>query len=208
MIVYKEMSRSQLHECAVIAAKAFYDYEYFSIYIPEDKKRQRFLDQLLKCEFKANEGLDSVKFLVSMEDDKILAVAQLCSPDFVKPSDWTYIKAGWLKVVSKGGSKSVAAWQDMEKEASAPCHSCNGKTWYISLLTVDKSTEGKGVGSRFLSECIIPFVKEQGAESLCLFTNSEINRKFYLKNGFEEFDEKHFVYNGESIGSWSYLMKF
>ena len=208
MIVYEEMDKKQMLECAAIAAKAFYDYEYFGIYITDDEKRKRFLDELIKCEFKANVNLDDVKFLIAREDDKILAIVQLCAPDFETPSDWTYIKSGWLKVLFKGGLKAVNAWHEMELKASAPCHLRNkGKTWYISLLTVNKSAEGRGIGSKFINECIIPYIKERGAEALCLFTNSEINRKFYEKNGLSVFDEKHFSYNGKSIGSWSYLME-
>ena len=99
------------------------------------------------------------------------------------------------------------AWQDMEKEASAPCHELPGKNWYLSLLTVAKAAEGKQVGSRFLNECLIPYVKEAGAETFSLFTNSELNCRFYEKNGFTLFDEKRFERDGKSVGNWSYVMK-
>ena len=57
-------------------------------------------------------------------------------------------------------------------------------------------------------EWIIPYAKERGAETLSLFTNSELNKKFYVKNGFSEFDEKQFRHEGKTIGSWSYVMRF
>ena len=66
----------------------------------------------------------------------------------------------------------------MEKIASAPCHELTGKNWYLSLFTVAKSAEGKGIGSRFLNECLIPYVKDAGGETFSLFTNSEINCSF------------------------------
>lgn len=52
--------------------------------------------------------------------------------------------------------------------------------------------QGKGRGSSFINEYLLPFVRERGAETLSLFKNSEINREFYAKNGFEEFDAKEF----------------
>ena len=55
-----------------------------------------------------------------------------------------------------------------------------------------------------MQESILPYVRVQGGKSLCLFTNSEINRQFYQKNGFEEFHEQSFTYKGRTIGSWSY----
>ena len=95
----------------------------------------------------------------------------------------------------------------MEKQASAPCHGLVGNIWYLSLLIVAKDREGKGIGSRFLNECIIPRVQDAGGESLSLFTNTELNRKFYEKNGFILFDERRFEYGGKNIGSWSYAQK-
>lgn len=74
----------------------------------------------------------------------------------------------------------------------------------MNLLTVAKGYEGKGIGSRFLNEGLIPRIKKHGAETLALFTNSERNCQFYEKNGFTLFDERQFEYNGKSIGSWYY----
>ena len=45
-----------------------------------------------------------------------------------------------------------------------------------------------------MQEGIIPYVKEHGGKKLCLYTNSEINCRFYKKNGFEEFDSPTFSY--------------
>jgi GNAT superfamily N-acetyltransferase len=208
MLEYTAMDPREWKATALIAAEAFYGYEYFSIYIPDNERRKRFLRSLIKCEFKANRSLETVTFFTAKGNGKTVAVAQLCSPEFKKPDDMTYVRSGWFGVVFRGGSKSVNAWNDMEKVASAPCHELPGDSWYLSLLTVASDCEGKGIGSRFLNECIIPYVKEHGAQTLSLFTNSEINRKFYVKNGFEEFDEKHFTYDGKTIGSWSYIMRF
>ena len=207
MLAYKKMSREELKTCASLAAEAFCDYEYFSIYIPDDRRRKRCLDAMIKTEFLANWEKPEVTFFTASEDGRPVAVAQLCAPDFKKPSDAAYIRSGWLGVMRKGGFRQVNAWNDMEKIASAPCHALTGRNWYLSLLTVAKSDEGRGVGSRFLNECLIPYVKDAGGETFSLFTNSETNRRFYEKNGFSLFDEKQFEYGGKTIGSWSYAMK-
>ena len=206
MTVYKKMAREELNECSLLAAEAFYDYEYFVIYIPDDQRRKRFLDTLLQLEFRANYGKPGVVFMTARENDRIAAVAQLCAPDFKKPSDAEYIRRGWVRVLFTGGIRHVNAWQTMEMQASAPCHELAGKNWYLSLLTVAKAEEGTGIGSRFLNDFLIPYVKNAGGETLSLFTNSEINRRFYESHNFS-LDEKHFEYGGRSIGSWSYVMK-
>ena len=207
MITFDTMKRSELKECAALAARSFYQYDYFSIWFPKENKRKRFLDALVECEFKANSELDTVRFITAKDGDKIIAIAQLCAPNFQKPSDITYIVSGWLKAQFRGGTKAVNAWRKMEEKASAPCHSLSGKNWYLSLLSVHSGVQGKGIGSRFLKEYLIPFVEQNGGETLSLFTNSEINRSFYQKNGFEEFDEKVFSFNGKILGSWSYIKK-
>ena len=206
-LAYGKMTREELDPCALLAAEAFYDYAYFSIYIPDDTRRKRCLDAMIRTEFRANWKNPEVTFFTASEDGRPVAVAQLCAPDFKKPSDAAYISSGWLGVMRKGGFRQVNAWNDMEKLASAPCHALAGKNWYLSLLTVAKSDEGRGVGSRFLNECLIPYARDAGGETFSLFTNSEANRRFYEKNGFSLFDEKRFEYGGKRIGSWSYAMK-
>ena len=95
----------------------------------------------------------------------------------------------------------------MDSTAGIPCHTLQKGAWYLSSYLVNTSMQGEGIGSRFLQECIIPFVKKKGGKKLCLFTNSEINRKFYRKNGFKEFHKQVFRYRGKSLGSWSYVME-
>ncbi len=207
MLAYRRMTREELDSRALLAAEAFYNYEYFSIYIPDDARRRQCLNAMIKTEFRANWNNPEVTFFTALEDGSPVAVAQLCSPDFKKPSDVAYIRCGWLGVMRKGGIRQVNAWNDMEKLASAPCHTIPGKNWYLSLLTVARTDEGKGIGSRFLDEFLIPYAKEAGGETFSLFTNSESNRRFYEKNGFDLFDEKRFEYGGKTIGSWSYSMK-
>ncbi len=46
--------------------------------------------------------------------------------------------------------------------------------------------------------------ERQAAARLCLFTNAQINRRFYEKNGFTEFDERFFDHDRARIDSWSY----
>ena len=208
LLTYQKMTEKERSFCALLAAEAFYDYDYFSIYVPALKQRKKFLDRMIQCEFKANWKKPEVVFLTAKENGRTIAVAQLCSPDFTKPSDAEYLRAGWFSVLLGGGIKQVNAWQKIEKQASAPCHELKGRNWYLSLFTVARSESGKGIGSRFLQEKIIPFVREAGAETLSLFTNSESNCRFYEKNGFVRFDEKRFESSGKVLGSWSYRMEF
>jgi hypothetical protein len=57
-----------------------------------------------------------------------------------------------------------------------------------------------------LHDCIIPYIEKRGGGLLTLITNTEKNRLFYKKNGFEEFDEMIIRRNGKELGNWSYRM--
>ena len=205
MLTFERMREDETGICVDLAAHAFADYEYFSVYVPNDRKRMRFLLAMLQSEFRANRSLANL--FTAKEDGKVVAVAMLCDPDYKKPTDMDYMKAGFGKVFLRGGIRNVSAWNAMEAKALTPCRGLTGNTWYLNLLTVDSVLEGRGIGSKMMQEFLIPYVRDHGGATLCLFTNSEINRKFYLKNCFEEFHAEHFSYRGKSIGSWSYRFK-
>ena len=202
MLTFEKMRPEERDTCAALAARAFEDYEYFTYYIPNKQRRTRFLSTMLEIEVRINDG--PADFFTAKEDRKILAVAMLCPPEYKKPSDMAYMRAGFGKCFLQGGIRDVAAWNAMGGKAGQPSHSLGGHTWYLNLLTVEPTRKGQGLGSRMLRECILPYVKEHGGETLCLFTNSEINRTFYQKNGFEEFDQRYFNCKVKKLGSWSY----
>ena len=202
MLIYEKMRPEERGACAALAARAFGDYDYFTYYIPDDQRRTRFLSTMLEIEVRINDG--PADFLAAKDDGEIVAVAMLCPPAYKKHSDVAYMRAGFGKCFLQGGIRDVAAWNDMEGKAGEPCHSLGGQTWYLNLLTVESNQKGRGLGSHMLQECILPYVKEHGGETLCLFTNSEANRNFYRKNGFEEFDQRFFNRKGKQLGSWSY----
>jgi ribosomal protein S18 acetylase RimI-like enzyme len=66
-----------------------------------------------------------------------------------------------------------------------------GGVSYCPWLGTVQNLRKKGIGSRLLSEWE-KRVREEGGHKLILLTQSEKNRKFYLKNGFrnEGFEEK------------------
>ena len=152
MLTFEKMHPDERGVCASLAAQAFEDYEYFTDYIPNDRRRKRFLNALMKIEVRINDG--PADFFTAKEDGRIVAVAMLCSPEYKKPSDMAYMRAGFGMCFLLGGIRDVAAWNEMEGKAGEPCHRPGGKTWYLNLLTVGPNRKGQGIGSRMLRECI------------------------------------------------------
>lgn len=134
MLEFRKMREDELNDCAMLAAEAFYSYEYFSTYVAEETRRERFLNALIQCEFKANIRNSAVNFITARKNGKIVAVAQLCMPDFKKPSGMRYLTSGYFGAVWTGGIRAVTAWLKMEEKASAPCHELPGRNWYLSIL--------------------------------------------------------------------------
>ena len=67
---------------------------------------------------------------------------------------------------------------------------------------MDPGVQGIGLGSRFL-EYWTDYVRERGGRQIVFFTNSRKNLDFYLKRGYEVFDEREIEYDGHRMGSWS-----
>ena len=153
---YELMKPEETRTCVRIAAKAFGNYDFFSVYIPSKWKRPWFLRSMLGTEYRVNQGL--VHYLTAREDGKIVAVAIVRDPNYQMPDTKAYIKAGFWKNLVIGGVKNVAAWFEMDEQAGKPCQALGGNTWCLHLLAVDISCEGKGIGSRMLQEYIIPYV--------------------------------------------------
>jgi len=77
--------------------------------------------------------------------------------------------------------------------------------WNLECIAVGKKYHGQGIGSRFIQDCIIPFVKKEGAKCITLITNEEKNTHFYKKNGFElTIDEQKLTFNNKPLTNWSF----
>ena len=207
MLEYRKMKKNELDRCARLSAKAFHDYEYFSVYINNPKRRHRFVDILLRCDFKLKVDDPTAEIYTVRNNGRLVAVAQLCRPGFRKPSDMRYITSGFLRALFAGGIRDVIAWLKMDTEASDPFHELPDKCWYLNILSVSPSCQGKGIGSHFLQDFLFPYVRAAGCEYLYLYTNASNNCRFYEKNGFYLFDKKTFEYKGRKLGNWSYRIK-
>ena len=200
---FGHLKRKELRQAAELAARAFSDYEYFTNWFPDKEERARVEIAIIWCSYKTNFG--RVHQLSAKLDGKVVATAELNAPDYKDPSVLSYILHGWLKVYKAAGIKRVNDWIAMDAAVSQPCHDYQ-KTgpgiWYVSSLTVDPAMQGIGLGSR-LVDYYENYIREHGGRQVVLVTNSEKNLNFYLKRGYELFDEGMFEYNDHKMGNWS-----
>jgi sensor histidine kinase YesM len=109
---FERLRKAEISQAAELAARSFLDYAYFSIFVPNEKRRFRFLNTMLSVEFSVND--DRAELWAAKEDEKIVTVAMLCSPAYHKPTDSQYMKAGFWKVFLAGGIKAVSDWNAMD----------------------------------------------------------------------------------------------
>ena len=197
------INRKELRQAAELAAGAFSDYEYFTNWFPDDEERARVEISIIWHAYKTN--FKRVHQLSAKLEGKIVATAELNAPDFKDPSVLSYILHGWLNVYRAADKKRIEDWIAMDAAAGEPCHDYQ-KTgpdiWYVSSLSVDPVMQGTGLGTRLLEYCE-NYIRERGGKQVVLVTNSQKNLNFYLKRGYELFDERVFEYNGNKMGSWS-----
>lgn len=203
-ITFSKMEQNEWKKCGNLSARAFQDYVYLTNYFSDETRRRTFLEYATSLEIKLN--YDNAGLFTAKSGGNILAMAILYPPKVKRVPVMTYLRAGMLKGIIKSGIKDSVAWIDMDSKASMPCHSREGRSWYLSTLAVEPKVQRQGIGSRFMSECIIPYVSEKNGDEICLVTNSEENTKFYEKLGFELFDYREFKYRGNTTVSWSYRM--
>ena len=197
------LNRKELRQAAELAARAFSDYEYFTNWFPDPKERAKVEIAIIWCSYKTN--FSSAPQLTAKLDGKIVATAELNAPDHKAPSVLSYILHGWLKVYMAAGLKRVNDWIAMDAAASQPCHDYQKTApgvWYLSSLSTDPSMQGIGLVTK-LMEYYEDYIREHGGKQVVLVTNSQRNLNFYLKRGYEVFDEQVFEYNDHKMGSWS-----
>ena len=203
-ITFMKTEQSEWKKCGNLSARAFQDYEYFTNYFSDETRRRTFLEYATAIDIKIN--YDNITLFTARSGEDILAIAILFPPEVDRVPVSTYLREGMFKAIIKSGIRDSIAWINMDSKASEPCNGRPGKSWFLGTLAVEPKVQRQGIGRRFMSECVIPYVREQGGDELCFITNSQGNTIFYEKLGFELFDYREFQYKGNTTQSWSYCM--
>lgn len=203
MIEYREAKPTDQAAIVALLTISFMDYAYYKLYVDQEAKRQKFVRviQELCVTTSMRKGYP---MLVGLIDDEICSVAILVPPKAPKVTLIDYILAGGLKLLYHGGIKQTAGFLGMLEESNSVCHSTYPDAWFLELFAVSNRCQGQGVGSKMLNEFVMPYIASQGGGTLTFITNSEVNRRFYKKNGFIEFHAGEIHRRGKILYNWSY----
>ncbi|MCR6109928.1 GNAT family N-acetyltransferase [Bacillus sp. A301a_S52] len=210
MIEYRRPEMKELKGIAKMSAITFGDYPIFHEFSNEFSNMDSFIDLMsevqhvyLKAYYK------NADFFVGEENGQIKSFAVLIRPNSSKVSIFDYFLSGAFKLLRKASLRKLLKLLNILEEGHGPISEIKEQSWVLESLAVDKSCRGQQLGTKMLNDCIIPYISKQSSgtkETFVTFTNTERNKKFYLKNGFTEFDYTPIERKGTTIGNWSFRM--
>lgn len=161
--------------------------------------------------FEMHKGLTKAYFkkhfcFLGIQNGEIVVAALLKHRDKPDISLIDYIAAGGIKLIKMGGFL-VLNMLTVTNEAKKSYKSLKEPAWYLEVLGVLPSYQGKSLGSKMINDCLIPFISKSRGGVLALFTNTDLNRSFYRKNGFEEFSESRIRRFNYEICNWGFKRK-
>lgn len=188
---------SQFHQASEVLGRALHDDPPFRYIFPVDDGRVRSLPRLLYYYIRygslygavyATEGLD--------------AVAVWVAPNYTTVTFARMLRVGLIAATFKLGLTSTMRFMNLA-DYSGTLHksSAEGPHWYLSLLGVEPTHQGKGIGSELLK----PFLKKIDADGFPCYleTWNERNLQFYERHGFKVVVEGLAPKNGLQVwGMW------
>ena len=211
-MLYKKLEPAELTRAAEVMAKAFADYPLCDCVRDKFTTREqflRFMTEIFKVYVAAYRRKGCPVF-IGKRGNTIASISILVRPHTPSVKLQDYIKAGALKIFLMTSPANIFRLLKVMDSGHGPCEELMKRSWFIESLAVAPEIQSKHLGTGMIQDCILPYIRKQSRgknAELTLFTNNEKNRRFYAKNGFEEFDAKEIRQDGCIIGNWSFRMK-
>ena len=202
-IIYREARIDEFQKIGKVLADAFMDYP-FTTLIKDDLKKPEYypaflelMDSLLTRLYIKGETC-----LIAEQGGEIMAVALLQQKDFTILS---YLLNGVIKLFRYITPIKLFKYLDLVERSEQHLKKSGNFDWYLMMLAVNKSIQGQGIGSAFLENCVVPYVKAKGCKRLGLITSIDKNVFFYKKNNFTLLDFMMLDYGTKSVGNWAFV---
>lgn len=119
------------------------------------------------------------------------------------PSIWQYLKHGGLKLLPYVLKHQLGRFLQMLDAAEKVPQQDQQANWHVNLLAVNPAYQGQQIGSKTLTQFVIPYVKKHGGQQVSLITNTARNVAFYQKNAFQVIDERWLAFQSTQVKSWA-----
>lgn len=186
----------EINHLSALVAEAFNHYDLYEQTIgqtfTEKAAYHRFIQQLHAVHIAVNVHLKKV-FVVEAQQ-QIVSVVILDSPQLPTSSIWQYLKHGGLKLLPYVLKHQLGRFLQMLDAAEKVPKQDQQANWHVNLLAVNPAHQGQQIGSKTLTQFVIPYVKKHGGQQVSLITNTARNVAFYQKNAFQVIDERWLIF--------------
>lgn len=187
MNTYRLAKPNELHEIAALFTESFTDYPLFRLLLAQGKQYSK---QLFKLNYTNTKSyFQQNGCYVGILDGRIVSAVLLKKSGEKSPGFLQYMFNGGMSLTAQVGFKRIGhvlKTLDRMKEA---CKRNEKESWYVDSIAVAKGYQGRSLGSALFGEFLFPYIGRHGGGRVTLITHTELNKKFYNKNGFEVFSE-------------------
>lgn len=139
---------------------------------------------------------------VAVRDYEVVGFAIIEPPERTPINLISYLFNGGLKALKFVSILNLIRYMNLLNQIIIPREMFVKPNWYLSLIAVAPSMQGKNIGGRMIHECILPYIKKEHGELLVLLTNTERNATFYKKNDFTLCSKSKVKWKSDLFTSW------
>lgn len=194
--------KRELPNMVKLFSESFRDYPLMTLFNSKEGDNYKFVAEL----YKMNTKVHYRKHLcfIGELDGKVVSVALLKKKNTSEIGFFDYAVSGGWRLLKLLGLVNFLTFLKVNEEMGKYCQLLDESSWYLDSLAVDNQQQGKQLGSKIINECIIPYIEENEGGLLTLVTNTELNRQFYLKNGFKEFSSATITVGEQVLPNFSF----
>lgn len=205
--IYRNATKKEAAAIAALSSQAFGEYPFYDVVLRSKFSTQQdylaFTEALHQVHIKT--FIAKQECLIGVCQEQIVSVALLHNPARKAVGLWDFIRSGGITLVPKVGLSRLLNLLELEEKAQKEVKKGYPNAWYLELLAVDITSHGKRLGSDMLQKGVIPFVKKMKGRCISLITNTQGNKEFYEKCGFEEIAQTKMVAKEGALLTWSFV---
>lgn len=157
---FRKADETEMHEVSQLLADAFKDYPLFEIIEKNNHKRHHLIKMLQHLNTKV--FLKKHICLVAVENNEIMGTALVKNLQHKQRDLPEYIRLGGLSLLFEGMLPKTLQFLKLANSSDINIEDSETFDWYVDSFAVSHKTQGKGVGSRLLKECVFPYIAKNG----------------------------------------------
>lgn len=202
MKTFRLAKENELSIIAELFTKSFSKYPLFPILLKDKEGVQKHLSVLNEINTRVHYKRKAC--YVGISEGEIVAAVLMKRSDESEPNTIDYLMSGGLRLLSKIGISGVYSLLKTMEKVKAACNNFSEQYWYIDSFAVSKQHQGQSVGSQLFEKGVFPYIASNGGGTVTLVTHTDLNKKFYEKNGFQLFSQYPIEGGNKTVNNMSF----